>query len=61
MQASDDLFLRIAVALAKRGQMTCAPNPPVGCVIVRDGQITTIDLPRIVERQNALAQRLANL
>ena len=39
MQASDDLFLRIAVALAKRGQMTCAPNPPVGCVIVRDGQI----------------------
>ena len=32
-----------------------------GRQVVRDGQITTIDLPRIIERQNALAQRLANL
>ncbi|MCF1708754.1 8-oxoguanine deaminase [Tabrizicola sp. J26] len=27
--------------------------------VVRDGQIATIDLPRVIERQNALARRLA--
>ena len=29
--------------------------------IVRDGQITTVDLPRVIERQNALARQLANV
>ncbi|MEI8599534.1 hypothetical protein P4S64_23500 [Vibrio sp. M60_M31a] len=28
-----------AIRLAKRGIYTTAPNPNVGCVIVRDGQI----------------------
>ena len=35
---TDLLFLRAAVALAKRGLYTCAPNPRVGCLIVRDGR-----------------------
>ncbi|OWU86554.1 hydroxydechloroatrazine ethylaminohydrolase [Oceanicola sp. 22II-s10i] len=30
-----------------------------GRQVVRDGQITTVDLPRVVERQNALARALA--
>ncbi|MBS0565757.1 MAG: 8-oxoguanine deaminase [Proteobacteria bacterium] len=30
-----------------------------GRQVVRDGQITTIDLPRVIERQNQLAKRLA--
>ena len=34
----DRLFLRAAVALAERGLYTCAPNPRVGCLIVRDGR-----------------------
>ncbi|MFC2969696.1 8-oxoguanine deaminase [Acidimangrovimonas pyrenivorans] len=29
-----------------------------GRQVVRDGQVTTIDLPRVIERQNALARRL---
>lgn len=36
---ADQLFLRAATELAEQGRMTCAPNPPVGCVIVRGGQI----------------------
>jgi len=36
---SDRLFLRSAIELAERGRFTCAPNPTVGCVIVRDGRI----------------------
>ncbi|WP_050927599.1 8-oxoguanine deaminase [Aestuariivita boseongensis] len=31
-----------------------------GRQIVRDGQITTLDLPRVIERQNVLARRLGN-
>ncbi len=31
-----------------------------GCVVVRDGQLTTLELPVLVERHNALAQQLAN-
>ena len=36
---SDRLFLRAAIELAERGRFTCAPNPTVGCLIVRDGQV----------------------
>lgn len=39
MKDSDRLFLQAAVTLATNGRFTCAPNPAVGCVIVRDGLI----------------------
>ena len=39
MLASDRIFLQACVELAATGQMTCAPNPPVGCIIWRDGQV----------------------
>lgn len=35
---ADRLFLRAALDLAERGLYTCAPNPRVGCLIVRDGR-----------------------
>ena len=34
-----DLFMREAVALAERGRWATAPNPTVGAVLVRDGNI----------------------
>ena len=39
MSTSDQLFLQAAIQLAEQGRFTCAPNPTVGCVIVRDGII----------------------
>lgn len=36
---SDLAFMRRALALAERGLYTTAPNPRVGCVLVRDGRI----------------------
>jgi len=36
---SDRLFLKAAIDLAMQGLNTCAPNPAVGCVIVRHGRI----------------------
>ena len=37
ISAADRLYLRAAVELAERGLYTCAPNPRVGCLLVRDG------------------------
>jgi diaminohydroxyphosphoribosylaminopyrimidine deaminase/5-amino-6-(5-phosphoribosylamino)uracil reductase len=39
MESSDEKFIQIALNLAKRGVGITAPNPSVGCVIVKDGQI----------------------
>lgn len=35
----DQYFMQLAIDLAKKGQFTTRPNPCVGCVIVKDGQI----------------------
>ncbi|AIR65448.1 bifunctional diaminohydroxyphosphoribosylaminopyrimidine deaminase/5-amino-6-(5-phosphoribosylamino)uracil reductase RibD [Cedecea neteri] len=35
----DEQFMARALELAKRGRFTTAPNPNVGCVIVKDGKI----------------------
>ena len=36
---NDDRFMRMAIGLARRGHGNVAPNPSVGCVIVRDGRV----------------------
>lgn len=36
---NDEFYLARAFELARMGRFTTAPNPNVGCVIVRDGQI----------------------
>lgn len=36
---SDARFMRLALSLGRRGQGRCAPNPAVGCVIVKTGRI----------------------
>ena len=35
----DRLFLEAAVELAENGRLTCSPNPPVGCLICKDGMV----------------------
>ncbi|MDQ3931995.1 MAG: bifunctional diaminohydroxyphosphoribosylaminopyrimidine deaminase/5-amino-6-(5-phosphoribosylamino)uracil reductase RibD [Actinomycetota bacterium] len=39
MAAGDEAHLRRALALAERGRLTVRPNPMVGCVLVRDGEV----------------------
>ncbi len=39
MRADDIRFMRLALALGRRGHGDCWPNPSVGCVIVKDGRI----------------------
>lgn len=38
-KSSDEKHMRRALALASRGRNACAPNPRVGCVLVRDGRV----------------------
>jgi diaminohydroxyphosphoribosylaminopyrimidine deaminase/5-amino-6-(5-phosphoribosylamino)uracil reductase len=38
-EVSDELWMRRALELAAKGRYSTAPNPMVGCVIVRDGHI----------------------
>ncbi|MGC9324427.1 MAG: bifunctional diaminohydroxyphosphoribosylaminopyrimidine deaminase/5-amino-6-(5-phosphoribosylamino)uracil reductase RibD [Desulfomonilia bacterium] len=35
----DELFMQEAISLARQGLGRTAPNPPVGAVVVRDGQV----------------------
>ena len=37
--SGEDLHMRRAIDLAERGRHKVMPNPLVGCVLVRDGQI----------------------
>ena len=37
--AADHEFMARALRLAERGLYTTDPNPRVGCVLVRDGQV----------------------
>ncbi|MBT6557925.1 MAG: bifunctional diaminohydroxyphosphoribosylaminopyrimidine deaminase/5-amino-6-(5-phosphoribosylamino)uracil reductase RibD [Gammaproteobacteria bacterium] len=39
MKASDRLYIQATVQLAEGGRFTCAPNPTVGCIITRNGQV----------------------
>ena len=35
----DEQFMRMALELAKNGEGRVSPNPPVGCVLVKDGRV----------------------
>ena len=37
--AQDRVWMQRAIELAKQGQYSTKPNPNVGCVIVKDGQL----------------------
>ncbi|ASP38430.1 diaminohydroxyphosphoribosylaminopyrimidine deaminase [Bacterioplanes sanyensis] len=35
----DDVFMQQALAVSRQALPACQPNPPVGCVLVKDGKI----------------------
>lgn len=39
MNGYDEQFMRLALTLARKGLGATSPNPVVGCVIVRDGEV----------------------
>ena len=60
MHASDDArWMAAALALAERGRGRTAPNPNVGCVIVRDGHVVGRGWTQAGGRPHAEAMALA--
>jgi diaminohydroxyphosphoribosylaminopyrimidine deaminase/5-amino-6-(5-phosphoribosylamino)uracil reductase len=56
---SDQAYMRAALALARRGLGETAPNPSVGCVIVKDGQVVGRGRTATGGRPHAEVQALA--
>ncbi|WP_235501102.1 bifunctional diaminohydroxyphosphoribosylaminopyrimidine deaminase/5-amino-6-(5-phosphoribosylamino)uracil reductase RibD [Tatumella sp. UCD-D_suzukii] len=40
---SHEAFMLLALAVSEQALPDCLPNPPVGCVIVRDGKVIATD------------------
>ena len=60
MNGADQLLLGEAIRLAERGRFTCAPNPTVGCIIVRDGEILGRGYHAVPGEGHAEVQALAD-
>jgi diaminohydroxyphosphoribosylaminopyrimidine deaminase / 5-amino-6-(5-phosphoribosylamino)uracil reductase len=56
---SDERWMAAAVALGERGRGRTAPNPNVGCIIVRDGIVVGRGWTRTGGRPHAEAEALA--
>jgi diaminohydroxyphosphoribosylaminopyrimidine deaminase/5-amino-6-(5-phosphoribosylamino)uracil reductase len=50
---NDGRFMRYALELAKRGRGLASPNPMVGAVLVRDGQVVGEGFHRYAEKKHA--------
>ena len=59
--ADDHRFMTKALLLAQRGMNTTTPNPRVGCVIVKEGQIISEGWHERAGGPHAEAVALANL
>ena len=42
-------FMREALDLARKGRALASPNPMVGAVVVRDGEVVAPRLPHLVQ------------
>ncbi|MDX2502995.1 MAG: bifunctional diaminohydroxyphosphoribosylaminopyrimidine deaminase/5-amino-6-(5-phosphoribosylamino)uracil reductase RibD [Gammaproteobacteria bacterium] len=58
---SDEYYMAKAIALAKKGWYTTHPNPRVGCVLVRDGQIIAQGWHQYAGQGHAEVNALAQL
>lgn len=58
---TDDAFMRLALAEGRRALPGCLPNPPVGCVLVRDGEVVASGYTNPPGEHHAEAMALAAL
>ncbi|WP_447042691.1 bifunctional diaminohydroxyphosphoribosylaminopyrimidine deaminase/5-amino-6-(5-phosphoribosylamino)uracil reductase RibD [Vreelandella sp. H-I2] len=57
---SHENFMALALSESKKALPGCLPNPPVGCVLVRDGVVVSIGHTRAPGEYHAEADALAN-
>ena len=59
-QAIDKSFLLASLKLAEKGQYSCRPNPRVGCVLVKDGDIIGEGWHQVAGQAHAEVNAIAN-
>lgn len=57
---TDEMFMRQALTLSKRALPHCRPNPPVGCVLVKNGKIISEGFTQAPGEHHAEAHAIAN-
>lgn len=60
MKRTHEDYMRYALQLARRGVGACAPNPSVGCVIVKNYEIISAEHTALNGRPHAESQAIAN-
>lgn len=58
--ASHEAFMALALSESKKALPHCLPNPPVGCVLVKDDVVVSAGYTRAPGRYHAEADALAN-
>lgn len=61
MSASDEDFMRLALAEGRSALPACLPNPPVGCVFVRDGAVIASGFTQPPGQHHAEAMALSQV
>ena len=61
MSASDEDFMRLALAEGRQALPACLPNPPVGCVFVRDGAVIASGFTQPPGQHHAEAMALSQV
>lgn len=54
-------YMKLALEESKRAMPECLPNPPVGCVLVRDGQILSTGYTKAPGKNHAEAEALSTI
>ncbi|WP_396268130.1 bifunctional diaminohydroxyphosphoribosylaminopyrimidine deaminase/5-amino-6-(5-phosphoribosylamino)uracil reductase RibD [Ideonella sp.] len=61
MLSSDENFMQRALHEGKKALPACTPNPPVGCVLVKDGEIIATGFTQAPGKHHAEAMALAQV
>ena len=61
MSAPDEDFMRLALAEGRKALPACLPNPPVGCVFVRDGAVIASGFTQAPGQHHAEAMALSQV
>jgi pyrimidine deaminase RibD-like protein len=59
--ATDNVFMGLALAQGRQALPSCLPNPPVGCVIVHKGMVVASGFTQPPGKHHAEAMALAQL
>jgi riboflavin biosynthesis protein RibD len=61
MSASDEDFMRLALAEGRKALPACLPNPPVGCVLVKDGAVVGTGFTQTPGQHHAEAMAMSQM